>query len=192
MKGFFRKSKESGSVATNPTQPKAKGEAYRPRGIETICPEAGSHQREFYLAPAQALGERLKDFPLIISGGENQPTRLQWQFVIAMEAINTLDNYPLQAIVNVHGDDKWDFHRAVFLRGLTAGLGEWLNKHQLKNKKGNLIDVMTEGWSGAVSVAPAAESFIAVSGGLAEWLLTAEIATPPRDYLHPDVYRLFV
>lgn len=173
--------------------PKKKGAIYRPRGIETVCPEAGSDQQRFYLSPAQALGERLRDLPLILNGGEDQPSRLQWQFAIAVEAMNTLDNYPLQAVVNVHGEDKWDFHRAAYLRALVAGLGEWLNKHQLKDKKGNFIDVVSEGWANGVNLAPAKDTLIPVSGGIAEWHLCSELTKDqPRDYLHPEVYRLFM
>lgn len=187
--------KKEAAAPGAPETPKGKPKAgvYRPRGIETVCPEGGNDQQRFYLSPSQALGERLRDFPLILNGGDDQPTRLQWQFAIAVEAINTLDNYPLQAVVNVHGEDKWDFHRAAYLRALVAGLGDWLNKLQLKSKKGSLIDVLTEGWGEAVSLAPARESLIPVNAGLVEWHLCGEITKDlPIEYLHPDVYRLFM
>jgi len=194
MLSFLKKSKsKSGGGSHLDEAPKKKGVIYRPRGIETVCPEAGYHQQQFYLSPAQALGERLKDYPLILNGSEDQPTRLQWQFAIAIEAINTLDIYPLQAVVNLHGEDKWDFHRAAYLRALVAGMGDWLNKHQVKNKRGNLIDVLSEGWAAGDSLAPAKEMFIPVSGGITEFQLCSEISQYlPKEYLHPEVYRLFL
>lgn len=191
MRIFNRK--ESAATESEASNANAKADVYRPRGIETVCPESGSSQKQFYLAPAQTLGERLRSLPLILDGGDDQPTRLQWQFAIAIEAINTLDNYPLQAVVNVHGDDKWDFHRAAFMRALVAGLGDWLNKHQLKTKKGNLIDVLIDGWEEAVNLAPAKDTFIPVNSGLIEWQLSNEILKDnPKKYLHPEVYRLFM
>lgn len=173
--------------------PKKKASNYRPRGIETVCPEVGKYQDKLYLAPAQALGERLKDYPLILGAGGDAPTRLQWQFAVATEAINTLDIYPLQAVVNLHGDEKWDFHRAAYLRGLVAGIGDWLNAHQIKNKKGNLIDVLSDGWDTGVSLAPAKDGFVPISGGVTELHLCEEISEVlPREYLNTDVYRLFL
>lgn len=193
MMKMFGKKDAAAPGASEAPKGKPKAGVYRPRGIETVCPEGGNDQQRFYLSPSQALGERLRDFPLILNGGDDQPTRLQWQFAIAVEAINTLDNYPLQAVVNVHGEDKWDFHRAAFLRALVAGLGDWLNKQQLKSKKGTLIDVLSEGWADAVSLAPAKESLIPVNAGLVEWHLCGEITKDqPIEYLHPDVYRLFM
>lgn len=192
MKIFNRKESASANEG-EASKRNAKADVYRPRGIETVCPESGSSQQTFYLAPAQALGERLASLPLILHGGDDQPTRLQWQFAIAIEAINTLDNYPLQAVVNVHGEDKWDFHRAAFLRALVAGLGDWLNKHQLKTKKGVLVDVLLDGWGEGVNLAPAKETFIPVNSGLTEWQLCNEIIQDnPKNYLHPEVYRLFM
>lgn len=193
MMKLFNRKESAATAESEASKNNAKADVYRPRGIETVCPETGSQQQKFYLSPAQALGERLGSLPLILNGGDDQPTRLQWQFAIAIEAINTLDNYPLQAVVNVHGEDKWDFHRAAFLRALVSGLGDWLNKHQLKTKKGNLVDVLFDGWAETVNLAPAKDSFIPVSGGLIEWQLCNEIIKEsPRNYLHPDVYRLFM
>jgi hypothetical protein len=72
-------------------------------------------------------------------------------------------------------------------------MGDWLNKHQLKTKKGKLVDVLVDGWAETANLAPAKESFIPVSGGLVEWQLCNEIIKDsPKSYLHPEVYRLFM
>lgn len=122
------------------------GQFAPPKGLETVCPEIGELKKRFYDAPAIALAQRLTTLPLEANSETGEPNRINWQYAVATEAINMLDNYPTQAIAQVHGDHRWDFHRAVYWRALVAGLGEWIANTRFRRKNGDAINPLREGW----------------------------------------------
>lgn len=156
-----------------------------PKGLDTVCPEVGDIKRRYYDEPAIELARRLTSLPLEASSQPGEPTRINWQYAVATEAINMLDNYPTQAIAQVHGDNRWDFHRAVYWRALVAGAGEWIANSRFRTKSGESINPLREGWESVQRLAdgtgqgPNPEAFAASIGEymLAEQIGIIELAT---------------
>lgn len=144
MLGIGRKPQEPNS---GESRTKSEGQYAPPKGLETVCPEVGDLKHRFYDRPAVELAQRLGSLAMEANSEPGEPSRINWQYAVATEAINMLDNYPTQAIAQVHGDNRWDFHRAVYWRALVAGLGEWIANSRFRRKNGESVNPLREGWS---------------------------------------------
>ena len=167
-----------------------------PKGLATVCPEIGDAKHTFYEAPSVAIANRLRLLPMSFDASEEHPSRLSWQYAVAVESINMLDHFPLQAIVNTHGDNKWDFHRSVFWRGLVAGVGSWLQLITLKSKQGKSINPLTEGWELVDRLSESSKGVrypCTVAPSTAELLVATESGLLAlADTLDPQIHKLFL
>jgi len=122
---FFRKSTKE-KVADN-SGTKQNGSAKLPGRFRSACPDSGGGWAALYELPSMSLHQLLRD----VDAGGNGLNRYTWQVEVATEALVMIDKRPLQALVGLHGDNAYDFHRAAFLRGLVAGLGAYLRSGAL-------------------------------------------------------------
>lgn len=122
---FLRKSKKA-TVTANSGSKKSNG-AKLPGRFRSACPDSGGTWAELYEQPSMSLYRFLRD----VDAGGRSLSRYTWQVEVATEALVMIDKRPLQALVGLHGDNTYDFHRAAFLRGLVAGLGAYLRSGAL-------------------------------------------------------------
>ncbi|KRW83754.1 hypothetical protein [Marinobacter sp. P4B1] len=117
---FFKKSTKE--LADTNRGAKNSMTAKLPGRFRSACPDAGGSWSALYELPAMSLQRRVQN----VDGGGNGLSRYEWQTEIATEAMIMIDKRPLQALVGLHGEHTYDFHRAAYLRGLVAGLGAYL------------------------------------------------------------------
>lgn len=187
---FFRR-KNQGEPETEKT-PKIKEESVQfPGRFRSVCPEPQAESLATYFEPALQLSKMLSD----LDAGEGGLQRIRWQLEIATEAMTMIGKRPLQAIIPLHAESVWDWHRAAYLRGLVAGIGNYLRAGAVITQSTKDLHPAIQGWPDVVMQyvpnRPIKQEF-KVSQSIAEYRVAeqAGIIKFAQD-LHPGVFGYF-
>lgn len=177
--GIGKSRKDSASEKAHSAAPAADAPAHEeklplPTGLAEVCPEAGDVRQRYYIDPAHRLHRVLNTAVISADCVGDFPTRIRWQYRLAAESVNMLETFPTQAVANVRGEYRWDFHRVAYLRGLLAGLGAWMRDHEFWPPSGNKpISPIDEDLPEGTQVSPRHErrQHLRIAPGVGELLL---------------------
>lgn len=187
---FFRRKTKRGQEAAE--KPEAKEDSVQfPGRFRSVCPEPQGETLGVYVEPARKLGQMLRD----LDAGEGGLQRLRWQLEVATEAITMIGKRPLQAIIPLHADNVWDWHRAVYLRGLVAGIGNYLRSGAVITQASKDLHPAIQGWPDGVMQyvpnRPIKQEF-KISPSIAEYRVAEQAGIISlAEKLHPGVFGYF-
>jgi len=188
---FFKRQKPD-PIAEIPTAAKVQKQAVQfPGRFRTVCPETQSKDFSFYTEPAESLNLLLRD----LDSGTGNLERMRWQLEVATESITMIGKRPLQAIIPLHAQNSWDWHRASYLRGLVAGIGAYLRSGAVISRSTKDTHPAILGWPEGlvqyVANRPMKQEYM-VAPSISEYRVAEQIgAFRLAETLHPGVFSYF-